>query len=469
MLKEIVLQPEQRKIVEFSPINPISIKGVAGSGKTTVALYRAAYLVKQHCDMFSENSVIIFTYNKLLSNYIERLTDEMGLNVKVRNFHRWAYNFIMENNIADDINIADNKTCKRILNTVLTKNITFELRLPIVMPSNFLLEEFSWIKGKNLRDKQEYIDVSRLGRGREMKLSTEMKSNFWDIYEAYNTELRDSGYYDFDDFALIIIDYLSDNPDFVPPYTHIVVDEAQDFTMAQMLVIKKIVSPATNSITVIADSAQKIYKSGFKWSEVDMDFTGRGRTLKNNYRSTVNIAKAAQSLLANDDSDEVYTKITSARQGKHTPVVANMKTAYEQDVFLHSILDEVNKDYTVVILHRQRKSLDEICKKLNLAGYDDCYILNANERNFPKKRIYISTLSAIKGLEFDVVIVLDCNNGTLPLCMSQRDDELQEATDRRLLYTAMTRAREQLYLISSSSPSQYLTEIDSSTVEIIEK
>ena len=87
-------------------------------------------------------------------------------------------------------------------------------------------------------------------------------------------------------------------------------DEAQDLTKAQMLVLGRLVSPVTNSITVIADAAQKIYKSGFTWREVGLNVVG-GRTIefKKNYRNTRAISEAAQSLLSHDPDPSEFTEV----------------------------------------------------------------------------------------------------------------------------------------------------------------
>ena len=110
MLKKIVLKGEQKKVLFLPPINPIQIKGVAGSGKTTVALYRAKYLLETQNTLFQEAKIVIFTFNKTLAAYIRAISpyinggyqkesDEInpktpdGLNVQIINFHSWAFRF----------------------------------------------------------------------------------------------------------------------------------------------------------------------------------------------------------------------------------------------------------------------------------------------------------------------------------------------------------------------------------------
>lgn len=104
MLKKITLKGEQKKVLFLPPTNPIQIKGVAGSGKTTVALYRAKHLLETQNTLFQEAKIVIFTFNKTLAAYIRAVSpyinggyqkdsDEIkpktpdGLNVKIVNFH----------------------------------------------------------------------------------------------------------------------------------------------------------------------------------------------------------------------------------------------------------------------------------------------------------------------------------------------------------------------------------------------
>src|SRR5690554_1818889 len=110
MLKRIILKGEQKKVLFLPATNPIQIKGVAGSGKTTVALYRAKHLLETQANLFKETKIAIFTYNKTLAAYIgavkqyinggyQKDSNEIkpktsdGLNVQIFNFHSWAYHF----------------------------------------------------------------------------------------------------------------------------------------------------------------------------------------------------------------------------------------------------------------------------------------------------------------------------------------------------------------------------------------
>jgi superfamily I DNA/RNA helicase len=91
--------------------------------------------------------------------------------------------------------------------------------------------------------------------------------------------------------------------------------------------------------------------------------------------------------------------------------------------------------------------------------------------NYGSVSIKICTMSSVKGLEFNNVIILDLNDDIIPYPPGfiEVDDEFHISTERRLLYTCMTRARNKLYLFSSDkgNPSRYLKEINTNLLDDI--
>lgn len=485
MLKPIQLQPEQLRVLKLDAKGAIQIKGVAGSGKTTVALYRAKYLIENFPSLFEDSTVVIFTYNRLLANYLERLktrvsggynpnddtisqNSKAGMDVEVINFHRWAYKFLCDHINMDEVRMITGYEQSTLISELLRTNKKLNFKDKSI---EFLIDEISWIKGRNIRSEEEYISSPRIGRGSTDKMNEQMKCDMWQLITLYNSSLEDNHQMDFDDYAIKVLDILNSKPNFVPPFTHIVIDEAQDLNKAQLMVIKQLVSPNTNSITIIADTAQRIYKSGFTWREIGFEFKGRTRILKRNYRSTIEISRAAQSLLSNDMGDEDYTQIESARRGKYLPIVGCFDSSAKQWEYIISELKSLTNDFeSIVLLHRNRSGVRSIAKRLEQNGFDSLE-LNTSEKHFQTSKIHVSTLSSIKGLEFEVVIIIDCNDDMIPAPygFNGEDDDLHIATERRLLFTAMTRAREKLYILSGGTPSRYLKEINEDYIDLVKK
>jgi superfamily I DNA/RNA helicase len=488
-LKPIILKGEQKRVLFLQVTDPIQIKGVAGSGKTTVALYRAKHLLDTQSNLFQEAKVAIFTYNKILVKYIKAITPQIsggyqpdkeeikptkpkGLNVFVTNFHKWAFAFIKANGtnlygktVMGDFQkslIEKSKSKFSSTSNTISKKTT-----------DFFIEEISWIKGKAFESKEEYFEAKRAGRGTNDRVTKADKEIIWNILSDYNTQLKLSGQVDFDDYALLCLKILSSNPNMEKPFTHIIVDEAQDLSKAQILVISKIVSDETKSISIIADAAQRIYKSGFTWGEVGLNVRG-GRTIefKKNYRNTVQIISAALSLLENEDDKSDFTTVETARKGEAKPIVGYFSNWDEQCTYILKQLKKLKADnniHSTVILHRSHSGLKNIIPFLETNNFEIQELKNEEDIDFESDSIKLCTMSSVKGLEFENVFIIDLNDDVIPYPpgFNDAEDEFHISTERRLLYTCMTRARERLYLLASDTPTNYLSEIDSDLLDEI--
>ena len=490
MLKKIKLKGEQKKVLFLPAINPIQIKGVAGSGKTTVALYRAKHLLETQNNLFNETKIVIFTYNKTLSSYIRAIspyinggykkdTEEIkpltkdGLNVEIINFHKWAFHFLKKNGID-----LYNKTVMswqqiKIINKIKDEVIADNSNI-LEKSTEFFIDEISWIKGKYLKSNDEYFNAKRTGRGTTDRVTKKDKEIIWAVYSKYNTELNKIGKVDFHDYAILCLKAIENNPSFEQPYTHIIVDEAQDLSKAQILTLSKLVSIETKSLSIIADAAQRIYKSGFSWSEVGINVRG-GRTIefKKNYRNTVQIAKVAMSLLEHETDKSEFTEIETALKGKTKPTIGYFSEWNTQMNYLIEQLNElIKKDliHSTVILHRTNVGISEVKKHLENNNFTLELIKSNTTVNYNSKSIKVCTMSSIKGLEFNNVFMIDLNDDEIPYPpgFNGDNDEFHISTERRLLYTSITRARNNLFLLSSATPSRYLSEIDKKLVEIVE-
>lgn len=117
-------------------------------------------------------------------------------------------------------------------------------------------------------------------------------------------------------------------------------------------------------------------------------------------------------------------------------------------------------------MHRNHNGIRNI-KGILEDDYKVQELLKISDIDFESDSIKICTLSSVKGLEFENVFIIDLNDNIIPYPAGfiDTDDEFHISTERRLLYTSMTRARERLYLLSSGNPTRYLSEIDESLLE----
>ncbi|MCB1584326.1 MAG: hypothetical protein KDI92_14810 [Xanthomonadales bacterium] len=203
MLKRIELKGEQKKVLFLPAENPIQIKGVAGSGKTTVALYRAMHLYETGANMFKDTNIAIFTYNKTLSAYIEALLPEIqsdsqktrnDFKINVTNFHKWAFHFIgLKGN-----QTLDHWTRIKYINDIRVLLTSSESNVLNKSPE-FFLDEISWIKGKLFSDSTEYFEAPRVGRGTSDRVTRKDKIVIWNVFERYQSKLKTLNKVDYDD------------------------------------------------------------------------------------------------------------------------------------------------------------------------------------------------------------------------------------------------------------------------------
>lgn len=486
-LRPIVLKGEQKRVLFLQVTDPIQIKGVAGSGKTTVALYRAKHLLDTQSNLFQEAKVAIFTYNKTLVKYINAITPQIsggyqadseeikptkpeGINVFVTSFHKWAFAFIRANgnNLYGKTVMGDSQ--KSLIEKSKTKFNSADSNIA-TKTVDFFLEEISWMKGKAFESKEEYFEAKRAGRGTNDRVTKTDKETIWNIYTDYNNQLKANDQVDFDDYALLCLKIISSTPNLQKPFTHIIVDEAQDLSKTQILVISQIVSDETKSISIIADAAQRIYKSGFTWGEVGLNVRG-GRTIefKRNYRNTAQIVRAALSLLEKEDDKSDFTTVETARKGDDKPIVGYFSNWNEQAAYILKQLNKLKSEghiNSTVILHRSHSGIRNIKDFLETNNYEVQELLKTDDIDFESDSIKVCTLSSVKGLEFENVFIIDLNDDVIPYPpgFNDTEDEFHISTERRLLYTSMTRARERLYLLSSGNPSRYLSEIDADLLD----
>ncbi len=482
MLKSISLTGEQKKVLFLPPQNPVQIRGGAGSGKTTVSLYRAKQLIETQNQLFSQSKVVIFTYNKTLAAYIdavkahirniyskegEEISTHSGLDIQVTNFHKWAYSFVGLHS-SQVIKPWDQE---KYIQEAIYKQKALDQQNTILNKSiEFFKDEISWMKGKVFESEIDYLNTPRSGRGTGDRVMKDHKSAIWGVFLHYKKIMEINGKIDFDDFALLALKKINNTNSFQAPFSHIIIDEAQDLNKAQILTLSKLVSEETNSLTIIADAAQRIYKSGFTWKEVGINVQGgRSLSFKKNYRNTLNIARSAASLLdyEDDKSDFTESDFSHLKEGS-TPKFIRFSSSIEQLGWLVKTINSFENLSETVVLHRTQMGVKSCHAFLERMGVSS-EIVNG-EINYYSNAIKVCTMSSIKGLEFDNVFIIDLNEGVFPYPPGfiDEDDEYHISTERRLLYTCMTRARKNLFLLNSGEPTRYINEISPEFIEKID-
>ena len=420
----IYLNPEQDKLVRLDPRRHRLIRGVAGSGKTTIALYRAKYLSENYLDMFTANKILVLTYNSTLVAFMREQARELGLEgVEISTFHRWAGNYLKRREIPINKVLRSGDEERKTILRKACNEVRRRFQNHSILSRNpfFFAKEIQWMKGSRILDLETYLSAERQGSGG--RLNAEDRKIVFAVFEQYKHEMQWKGWSDYEDFALLALDSLEDDDSF-EPYTHIVVDETQDLSKAELTVITKLVNPQTNSITLLVDVAQKIYDTSFTWKGVGINIQGRSHTLNKNFRTTVEIAEAAYTLLEKDtdfvQNSEDYVKPEQINKDQHGcyPIYRRFGSLEEGTDYVVEEIKRLKEQTTcelseMVILHPTQKSLRVIQERLNVHQIPN-YILTALCWNHEAEEVKLCTMHSIKGLEARVVFILGVDEGKLP-------------------------------------------------------
>ena len=444
---------EQKKVLSLPPKGAVLIKGGAGSGKTLVAVKRAEYLTTKYSDMFQRANVAIFAYNKELVHEIENLVSDKS--VKVFNIDAWVYYFLRNNGVKlsmlkdSELKLLRSQAKQQAFAKIPTRAIANK-------SDDFYEAEIRWIKGRRITSLVQYKSTKRTGRGTEDRVTADDREYLWAMHEGYNRLLQQREIRDWEDR---VIDALAivERPGYRPPYTHIVIDEAQDFSFAKIALVRHLVSPQTESITIVADSAQQIYQSGFSWADIGIKVVGRSVEFKKNYRNTKQISEAAYSLIAHEKDDADFTRMETAVQNGAKPLIVEGDVAWDGKVLLDE-LRSFPKTEDAVLAVPTRKMFPVMEAFLQKAGIK---VTKSASETKTSGSVRLSTFHSLKGLQFMHVFLWGVSDVYFPTT-SVDPEEVSKA--RKLLYVAMTRAMQKLTIFTTLQPAQMITEIDPSKV-----
>lgn len=264
----------------------------------------------------------------------------------------------------------------------------------------------------------------------------------------------------------------------LPQYDAILIDEGQDFAPEWLKLISHILNPTTQSMLLVEDRAQTIYKRKTSYlHDTGLDFRGRSKVLSINYRNTAQIVKFAwdfyqeHSVLqdkivkAEFEGQEIISPQSTKRKGPKPYVYRGENTMDEVDRVAKVIQKLHQKNHIpydeMAILYRVKRSqyvdLIQTVKK-QLTKHDiPYYWLTENtdsKRNYRKEdgRVKICTLDSSKGLDFQAVFIMNVEN--IPFALEKNQER-----EAPLLYIGMTRALDYL-MISYSGNSKFTAYFD---------
>lgn len=467
------LTTEQKNIVNVRFNGAYLVKGVAGSGKTTVGVYRAFNLSKNR-GLFADKPILFITYNETLAQVVRKLFEELTLPEERKNLSSriqsltlrdWANTFLQTETRKYDLRQAEN-----ILNKIISRELPDDKNyLFFKQESFFMTEIYQVIKGRGINNWEEYKGISRVGRGQPLQQS--QRKIVWNIYCKYQKSLQEAKIYDEGDLYLEAKTRILKDNNF-QSYPGVIVDEAQDLTpIALELTAILAGGSGSSGLCLVADPSQSIYYQGISWKESGVEITGRVKTLSKNFRNSRQILQAAWAFAESNPGefkDEIIVPDQSKKVGPKPRVIETPNQSDQDIKYLKELIANLTgsnryRPSDIAVLSRQRETVKKITNMLKHSGIPVCHFRDESFDIF-ENNIKVITINSAKGLEFPVVILMNVEEGHLPRDLSYltNDDTFASKMriERQLFYVAMTRAAEELYMIfPSGRQSRFIREI----------
>lgn len=479
-MKNIVntIQQEQNNVIRNVRDKTLIVSGIAGSGKTSVALHRIAFLLYKIKNLTS-NDVLIFSPNQIFTEYISNVLPELGEdNTLQTTFNDYLSSSITEfNEVESFMDFIGKYYSEKVDNFEFIK---YKQSDEIINDMNLYIEDF-FRKARVVRDFTENkiytiykdevndllhnryntlpfferVDTIALKlseanyRGSAKKKATYRKlimenssftKDYKDIYLGFFTSpfckirARDEDIRKFnkskiigyeDALLFVYMKGLLEGFPYERDIKQVVIDEAQDYSYLQYLIISKIFR--NSNFTILGDVNQTI-NPYYKYDSLDILANifkqSKCISLTKTYRSSPEIIEFTNKILG-------LNHVCAIRKTKSTPLIHRTDSKY----LLEDINYLRNKYKSVAVITRDNTTASRLYEQLK--DHYPISILNSNTEEFNKELVVLPAYLA-KGLEFDSVIVY-----------SDKDSKYLK-NEKNLLYVACTRAQHELIVYSSN-------------------
>ena len=456
----VFLHPEQRQWVEREFAGPARTSGSAGTGKTIVALHRAAYLARSQ----PEARVLLTTFSDTLANALRTklkrlLSNEPRLAERIDVYSLDAIGLRLYKTHVGPAALASREIIRKLLKDAAGAVAGHKFG------GHFLFTEWDQVADAWQLDSWEaYRDVVRLGR--KTRLAESQRKLLWAIFEHVRAALKAGGLITHAELFTNLSKPLSKSKQ--PVFDFAIVDEAQDLSVAHLRFFAALGSGRPNALFFAGDLGQRIFQQPFSWKALGVDIRGRSRNLRVNYRTSHQIRTQADRLLGPtvidvDGNSEDRSDTISVFNGP-PPTIRTFKSEEEEITGVGQWLAEQSKagamPHEFGLFVRSEAQLDRARGAAEAAGLP--FKILDERVETASGFVSISTMHLAKGLEFRAVVVMACDDEIIPF--QERietvgdDADLREVydTERQLLCVACTRARDQLLVTSAEPASEFL-------------
>lgn len=465
------IQEEQNKVIRNTSAKNLIVEGIAGCGKTSVALHRIAFLLYRIPNLTS-NNVVVFTPNKVFSEYISNVLPELG---EDNTYSMTFYDLLMQNineykeieNFTDFISryykkkVEDTKPIKykqsddiisdidNYVNDLLnklefTKDLEFDNFIHITKEelNTMLKKKYDrfplFDRVRSIAEKiseNNYSgsikNASSISKALKelLNIKLDLKYIFNDFYNStfckYTTNISDKYLYYEDACIFLYLKSLLIGFNTNHVIKEVVIDEAQDYTKLQYLIIKKTFKRA--NYTILGDTNQTI-NPYYKYSSLedikDIFDSSLYITLTKTYRSTDKIIDYTNKILG-------LNHTVAIRNGTSSNII--FKDNVTKEDFMQDINNLKNTSKSIAIITKNDEEAEYIYNLL----CKDTDIMLIDAYSHIKRDLVVLPSYIAKGLEFDsVIIYTDINN--------KYTEE-----DKYLYYTSCTRAQHNLVIYNN--------------------
>jgi DNA helicase IV len=423
-LPEIVEQMEkaQDKIIRSHYFGSFLISGAAGSGKTTIALHRVAYLVQspETSQFFNPFDILVFVQDSSTKKYFSNLLPTLGINhVKITTFDEWAMRILDIKNMQfivryganeeekDSYEFSKAQALKNIKNVGKRKEI--KKMLEDFYASTFDSKQIKLLKKQLSDNLLDRFDLTML-----LKQELDHNKLLIETVKKYVQQKKTRHY-----VKKLIRKQVK--------YDLVIMDEMENYLKEQIQIIKTCVNDKTNALIYVGDIKQQTLLWTIKdLEDVDEHFeSDRKIELHKVYRNTRQILEYIKEI------------------GYHVDIPSQIKNGevVEEKIFTKK-LDELNS--VEKILEKDKGSTIGILAK------NDDYLMDYKKKFDGLKNVIIITFNEAQGVEFENVILVGLNK---ELFKNNNIDKTilieRQRVNRDLLYVALTRATSKLYVFGN--------------------
>jgi superfamily I DNA/RNA helicase len=447
------LHPTQRRLAYGSFKGAVKVSGSAGTGKTVVALHRARNLAQQG------KRVLLTTYEETLcGNLREQLAllcsnDELA-NIKVSTVHDVAVGLL--ESIGTMVKWDREGQTEAWLKEIADET---DYARP---PEWYVMEWEHVIHANDIRTLEEYLEVSRVGRGSALRERD--RKVVWGVFEQLFAKVQEAGITDGATICRMAREALDDGAaDW--PCDVVVVDEMQDLRPQELRFLSVLGNEMPDGLMLVGDMTQRIYVPRFTLKSAGIDVVGRSQRLRINYRTTRQIRDLADRIVA-PPGGKCPDRALSVWEGPEPHLRPFADDAEEAKFVCGAVARLVRsggfEPHDIAVFAPDPRMLDSVVDGLAARAIA---VHRLSRQGMPDGHVRAGAMRRAKGLEFKAVFVMGASADAVPDPATVRHlfepASLEEALERerQTLYVAMTRARDELTVTWVGEPSPFLDEV----------